>query len=368
MLTLNTSLEKLAFRFFILIGVIWISLQLWDRLTHRNVEPRVVSARGNLAMDEQATIALFRTVSPSVVSITTQQRITDYWRRNVYSVPSGSGSGFIWDDKGHLVTNYHVIKNASSATIRLNDNREYQAELIGVYPRDDLAVLRIKVEFEAPPPISLGESASVQVGQTVFAIGNPFGLDYTLTKGIISALDRSIGGENGTMIDHLIQTDAAINPGNSGGPLLDTAGRIIGITTAIYSPSGASSGVGFAIPVDTVNRVVTALIQKGRFTPPSLGIGTDDTVNQVIAKRLKIEGVVVLAVDENTIAEKVGLRASRVDKVDGFILGDIILAINDLNVSDRRQLIDVLSKLHGETQWRIKIWRNKQAIELKWNG
>jgi len=365
---MNTALEKLAFRLFIFIGVVWLTLQLWDRLTHRAVEPRVVTARGDLAEEERSTIALFEAASPSVVSITTRQQVSDYWRRNVYSVPAGSGSGFIWDNKGHVVTNFHVIKNASSATIRLNDNREYQAELIGTYPQDDLAVLRIKVDFEAPPPINLGESASIQVGQTVFAIGNPFGLDYTLTKGIVSALNRSIGEDNGVTIEHLIQTDAAINPGNSGGPLFDTSGRIIGITTAIYSPSGANAGVGFAIPIDTVNRVVTALIQTGSYVPPALGIGTDDSINQFIADKLGISGVVVLAVEEKTIASQIGLQASKFDKDKEFNLGDIILAINGIDVSNRRELIKALSEVHNKPCWRIKVLRQQEIIELEWRS
>src|SRR5690606_1833579 len=224
-------------------------------------EPRIVTPRGELGADEKATIELFRNARDSVVFISTRQRVTDFWTRNVYSVPRGSGSGLVWDEAGHIVTNYHVIRGASSAQIQLADGREFSATLVGVSPQHDLAVLKIGgADCVAPARVPIGTSHDLQVGQNGFAIGNPFGLDWTLTRGIVSALDRSLPNENGPDIDHLIQTDAAINPGNSGGPLLDSAGRLIGINTAIYSPSGASAGIGFAVPVDTVMRVVPQLI------------------------------------------------------------------------------------------------------------
>jgi len=218
--------------------------------------PRTVQPRGDLAADEKATIELFEKSRDSVVFITTKALVRDLWTRNVFSVPRGTGSGFIWDDVGHVVTNYHVIENASEATVKLADGRDYKAALVGASQSHDIAVLRIGVGFKRPPAVPLGSSHDIKVGQKVFAIGNPFGLDWTLTTGIVSALDRSLGEESGATIDHLIQTDAAINPGNSGGPLLDSAGRLIGINTAIFSPSGASAGIGFAVPVDTVNHVV----------------------------------------------------------------------------------------------------------------
>jgi S1-C subfamily serine protease len=234
--------------------------------------PRLVSARGDLAADEKATIDLFERASPSVVYISTRRRVVDFWRRDVRNVPQGTGSGFIWDEAGHVVTNYHVIEGASQAEVRLNDGRTYDAGLVGASPMHDLAVLRINVPIDRPPAVPLGSSGDLRVGQKVFAIGNPFGLDYTLTSGLVSALDRSLSEGSGIAIRHLIQTDAAINPGNSGGPLLDSAGRLIGINTAIYSPSGASVGIGFAVPVDTVNRVVPQLIAEGEYRGPSLGV------------------------------------------------------------------------------------------------
>jgi S1-C subfamily serine protease len=236
--------------------------------------PRSVTARGELADDEKNTIEIFEQASPAVVYISTSQRVMNPWTRNVFNVPRGTGSGFVWDELGHVITNNHVIAKASEAQIRLNDGRTYMASLVGTSPDHDLAVLRIRVPINSPPAVPIGTSSDLKVGQKVFAIGNPFGLDYTLTSGVISALDRSLPSKGNSTIDHLIQTDAAINPGNSGGPLLDSAGRLVGINTAIFSPSGAYAGIGFAVPVDTVNKVVPELIAKGRYERPQLGIET----------------------------------------------------------------------------------------------
>lgn len=254
------------------------AIEAW--FSPREAAERTVMARGDLAADEKTTIELFEKSRASVVYITTAQLVRDVWTRNVFSVPRGTGSGFIWDDAGHVVTNFHVIQGASEATVKLADGRDYQAALVGTSPAHDIAVLKIGVGFKRPPAVPVGTSADLKVGQKVFAIGNPFGLDWTLTTGIVSALDRSLPGEaGGPAIDHLIQTDAAINPGNSGGPLLDSAGRLIGINTAIYSPSGASAGIGFAVPVDTVMRVVPQLIKTGKYIRPALGIEVDEQLN-----------------------------------------------------------------------------------------
>ncbi|EGD57953.1 hypothetical protein Y88_3283 [Novosphingobium nitrogenifigens DSM 19370] len=238
--------------------ILWHMLPRIDALiSPDNGAGRTVTPRGDLASDEKATIALFENARGSVVSISTSQLVEDVWSRNVFSVPRGTGSGIIWDDAGHVLTNFHVIQGASAATIRLADGRRFQASLVGASPDNDIALLKIGVSFRRPPPIPIGTSRDLKVGQKVFAIGNPFGLDWTLTTGIVSALDRSLpGGNGGQGVDHLIQTDAAINPGNSGGPLLDSSGRLIGMDTAIYSPSGASAGIGFAVPVDTIMTVV----------------------------------------------------------------------------------------------------------------
>ena len=238
--------------------------------------PRLVEARGDLADEEKSTIELFEKSRGSVVYITTTERVLDLWSR--------TGSGFLWDEIGHVVTNFHVVGNAE-ARVRLNDGREYGAALVGASPLHDLAVLRIRISGSLPTPLPVGSSGELKVGQKVFAIGNPFGLDWSLTTGVVSALDRSIPTEDArSVIEHLIQTDAAINPGNSGGPLLDSAGRLIGVNTAIYSPSGAYAGVGFAVPVDTVNRVGPQLISRGNYIHPMPGVGAGDTTIAVNGK------------------------------------------------------------------------------------
>jgi S1-C subfamily serine protease len=229
-----------------------------------SAEPRLIAERPPLSGDENQTVRLFEANKNSVVYISTARSVIDVWTRNVYKIPRGTGSGFVWDEAGHIVTNYHVIAEASAANIRLSDGRDYPASLVGAAPEHDLAVLKIDITFQPPKPIAIGTSHDLKVGQNVYAIGNPFGLDWSLTTGIVSALDRTIGERSGDAIHHLIQTDAAINPGNSGGPLLDSAGRLIGVNTAIFSPSGAYAGVGFAIPVDIVNEVVPRIIGSAR--------------------------------------------------------------------------------------------------------
>jgi S1-C subfamily serine protease len=301
--------------------------------------PRPVTARGDLAADERATIELFQNARDSVVFISTMQQVQDLWTRDVFSVPRGTGSGFVWDEAGHVVTNFHVIEGASEATVRLADGRDYRASLVGASPAHDIAVLRIGVGFQRPAPVAVGTSADLQVGQKVFAIGNPFGLDWTLTTGIVSALDRSLAGEGGATIEHLIQTDAAINPGNSGGPLLDSASRLIGITTAIYSPSGASAGIGFAVPVDTVNRVVPQLIRSGRYVRPALGIEADERVNEQLTQMLQIEGVVVLRVRPGSAAEAAGLRGATLSRERGITPGDVIVSVEGRPVASVGELL-----------------------------
>ena len=306
----------------------------------KEAAPRIVAARGDLAADEKTTIELFEKARESVVFITTSQQVMDFWTRNIFNVPRGTGSGFVWDDKGHIVTNFHVVAGASEARIRLSDGRDYKAALVGASRSHDLAVLLIGVGFKAPAPVPLGTSHDLKVGQKVFAIGNPFGLDWTLTTGIVSALDRSLAAENGVTIEHLIQTDAAINPGNSGGPLLDSAGRLIGINTAIYSPSGASAGIGFAVPVDTVNRVVPELIARGKYIRPALGIEVDDGINRVARTRLGVEGVLILKVTPGSAAAAAGLQGARRAADGGLIPGDIITAVEG-------KAVDSVGKLYA---------------------
>lgn len=350
----------------ILVLVVWQFLPLLEsRLAGVGVEPRAVTARGALAQDESATIEIFEKASPSVVFISTRKRVRDYWSRNVFSVPKGSGSGLVWDGLGHIVTNNHVIEGASEAIVRLNDGRSYHAVLVGASPSQDLAVLRIKVPFDRPPPVPVGSSHDLKVGQKVFAIGNPFGLDYTLTGGLVSALDRSLSEENGATIQHLIQTDAAINPGNSGGPLLDSAGRLIGINTAIYSPSGAYAEIGFAVPVDTVNRVVPELIAHGKYVRPGLGIAMDPEINRLVIRQLGVEGALILAVEPGSAAGKAGLRGSERNYRGELIPGDMIVAIDGRPVKSVAGLLAILDDYEAGARVRLQIWRHGGLAEVE---
>ncbi|MCB1950114.1 MAG: trypsin-like peptidase domain-containing protein [Burkholderiales bacterium] len=333
-----------------------------DKREH--AEPRIVEARGNLAEDELSTIELFENSRDSVVFITTRQRVMDAWTRNIFSVPSGTGSGFIWDDHGHIITNFHVIKGASEAMVRLVDGRDYKAALVGASPAHDIAVLRIGIGFQRPSPVPLGTSYDLKVGQKVFAIGNPFGLDWTLTTGIISALDRSLPGENGRIISNLIQTDAAINPGNSGGPLLDSAGRLIGINTAIYSPSGASAGIGFAVPVDTVNRVVPQLISRGKYIRPALGITVDGKFNEHLTSTINVHGIVILGVGRGSAAEAAGLKGAAISPDGEITPRDIIIAINGEPVDSVEKLLLIIDGYRVGDTIRVRVVRDEQEIEV----
>ncbi len=358
------------FRFFAILFLlffsIWYLLPVLEQLLIRSTtEPRTISARGELAADEASTIEIFQNASPSVVYITTVQRLLNPWTRNILSVPQGTGSGLIWDGLGHVVTNNHVIAEASQAQVRLNDGRTYDAVLVGTSPAHDLAVLRIRVDFDRPPPVPIGISNDLKVGQKVFAIGNPFGLDYTLTTGVVSALDRSLSEEEGITIDHLIQTDAAINPGNSGGPLLDSAGRLIGINTAIFSPSGAYAGIGFAVPVDTVNRVVPELISQGRYTRPALGIEINDELNQRLTKKLGVEGVLILRVTPGSIAEAAGLRGTEVSRNRDITLGDVIVGIGGRKIASVKELLARLDDFQIGDETTISLWRDGEIRKIE---
>lgn len=319
---------------------------------------RAIVARGDLAADEKATIELFEKTRDSVVFISTRSRVQDFWTRNVFTVPHGTGSGFIWDDAGHVVTNFHVLEDASEANVRLADGRDYKAGLVGASEVHDIAVLKIGVGFKRPPPVPLGTSRDLKVGQKVFAIGNPFGLDWSLTTGIVSALDRTLAGDNGASIEHLIQTDAAINPGNSGGPLLDSAGRLIGINTAIYSPSGASAGIGFAVPVDTVNRVVPLLIRHGKYIRPGLGVELDEDLNQRLSALLKVEGVVILRVTPGSAAASAGLKGASISRDGSIVPGDIIVAVEGKPVDSVAKLDARLDDFKVGDTVRVTVLRN----------
>jgi S1-C subfamily serine protease len=337
---------------------------LEDQTSSRSAVPRLVEARGDLAADEKSTIELFERSRDTVVFIATAERVRDFWTRNVMSVPRGSGSGFIWDDAGHVVTNFHVLQGANEANVRLADGRDYQSTLVGVSPAHDIAVLKIGVDFKRPPALPVGQSDNLRVGQKVFAIGNPFGLDWTLTSGIISALDRSLPSESGASIEHLIQTDAAINPGNSGGPLLDSAGRLIGINTSIYSPSGASAGIGFAVPVDTVNRVVPQLIKNGRYIRPVLGADFDEGLNQRLVAGTQTAGAFVLRVLPGSAAERAGLRAARFSNKGGVSPGDVIVGIAGKPVTSVGALLGRLDDYKVGDAVKLDVLREGRTFEL----
>ena len=327
--------------------------------------PRTVTARGPLLSGEQATVDLFEKARASVVYISTQAQVMDAWTRNVFSVPRGTGSGFIWDSNGHIITNRHVVAGATGgARVRLSDGRDTEATVVGVSAAHDLAVLKVNLA-SLPPPLPLGSSSDLRVGQNTFAIGNPFGLDWTLTTGVVSALDRSLPTEDGRgLIEHLIQTDAAINPGNSGGPLLDSAGRLIGVNTVIYSPSGASAGVGFAIPADTVNRVVPQLIAAGRYRRPALGIETDEGLNQLISQRLGVTGVAILRTSPGSAAAAVGLRGLRTERDGAILPGDIIVAVNGHAIDSVARLQSRLDDYSVGEVVRLTVLRDKQRVEV----
>ncbi len=328
--------------------------------------PRSVTPRGDLGADEKSTIEIFEKSKNSVVFISTQEQVMDIWTRNVLSVPSGSGSGFIWDDAGHVITNFHVIQGAAEARVKLADGRNYKAALVGASPAHDIAVLKIGISAKRPPPLPVGESHNLKLktGQKVFAIGNPFGLDWTLTTGIVSALDRSLSTDNGPTIEHLIHTDAAINPGNSGGPLLDSAGRLIGINTAIFSPSGASAGIGFAVPVNTINRVVPELIRNGKYIRPALGIDVDEEINQRLKEALGVNGVVVLRVAKGSTAEVAGLKGAKVSRDGSIVPGDIIVAIEGKPVDSVEKLLASFDDYKVGSTIRISVLRGRTKLDI----
>ena len=339
----------------------WLLYQTFQPALHDpEAVSRPVTARGDLAGDEQNTIDIFRNAAPSVVYITSIAVRRNLFSLNVYEIPQGTGSGFIWDRQGRIVTNFHVISDASRLEVTLADHSTWKASLVGAAPDRDLAVLQITAPAGKLQPITVGESKNLLVGQKVFAIGNPFGLDQTLTTGVVSALGREITAVTGRTIHDVIQTDAAINPGNSGGPLLDSAGRLIGVNTAIYSPSGASSGIGFAVPVGEVNRVVPQIISKGKVLRPGLGV---TLANRSLTGELGLEGVLVLKVLPGTSAEQAGLRGTT-QVGDGLVLGDIILAVNGRKVTDYDSLRDEVERYQvGETV-TLTLLRDEATAEV----
>jgi S1-C subfamily serine protease len=315
----------------------------------------------DLLADERNTIEVFRRVSPAVVHVHNTRIARDAFTLNVMKIPRGSGSGFVWDRNGHVVTNLHVLSGGDEFAVTLADGTKHRARVVGFEARKDLAVLRIE---DPPPnlvPIELGNSAELVVGQKVLAIGNPFGLDGTLTTGVISALGREIPTAD-TVIEDVVQTDAEINPGNSGGPLLDSAGRLIGVNTAIFSPTGASAGIGFAVPVSAVRRVVPQLVAHGRVRRAGLGVSV---LPDSLAERWRARGVIVRNVLAGGPAAKAGLRSIEVDRRGAVGRFDVIVGIDDRAVADFGDLSAALDRRDPGDEVRVRYRRDGRESEVR---
>ena len=342
--------------------LLWLAVDPIDRFySNVNVEPRAVTARGDLAADEQNTIDVFKNNSPSVVYVTSIAVRRGFFALNAVEIPQGTGSGFVWDAQGRIVTNFHVISDANRVQVTMADGSTWKAVLVGAAPDKDIAVLQINAPAHKLRPINIGTSKDLQVGQKVFAIGNPFGLDQTITSGIISALKREITAATGRSIKGVIQTEAAINPGNSGGPLLDSAGRLIGVNTAIYSPSGAYAGIGFAVEVDEVNEVVPQLIKHGHLIRPGIGVSL---VDERVAKRLGVDGILIYGIEPGSPADEAGLLPTR--QVRGeVILGDVITRINGISVKSYDEMRDALDQFGVGSEVSLTVERNGQEFVVK---
>ncbi len=326
--------------------------------------PRPIApAPAELGPDERATIAVFERATKSVVFIANTAIQRDFWSLDIMEVPQGSGSGFVWNKQGHIVTNFHVIYGANSIKVTLADRSEHQAKVVGADPDRDLAVLQIQASETVLEPLAIGTSHDLRVGQKVLAIGNPFGLDHTLTTGVVSALGRTIKSMSNRMIEGVIQTDAAINPGNSGGPLLDSAGRLIGVNTQIVSPSGAYAGIGFAVPADTVNRIVPELIKHGKLIRPGLGVSL---VPDAMARRWGIKGLIISKVTRGGAAQRAGLRGVRETATGHIELGDVVVAVDGTPIETMDHLMDVMEKHKVGDRVRVEVVRNskRQSVDI----
>jgi S1-C subfamily serine protease len=328
-----------------------------------NSTARTIDQRGPLSEAERANIELFERVSPSVVQVAARSAVTNPFAEDEGAEAGGaaSGTGFVWDNSGHVVTNNHVVQNGREVAVRFASGEVAQASIVGVAPNYDLAVLRIRNPRQLPPPVALGSSNDLKVGQIAFAIGNPFGLDQSLTSGIISALKRRLPTSSGREITNVIQTDTAINPGNSGGPLLDSAGRLIGVNTAIISPSGSSAGIGFAVPADIVNRVVPELIKNGRVPTPGIGIVA---ASEAVTTRMGVEGVIIVRTAPGSPAERAGIRG--VDFASGA-LGDVIVQVDGKPVHRLSDLTDQIEQVGAGKSVRITLKRGSDTRDVDVN-
>lgn len=313
---------------------------------------------GAVLEDEANTIDVYEAVGPATVFVTQTQLVRSPFSMRALEVPAGSGTGFVWDDQGHIVTNFHVVDGARSLSVTLSDQSEWPATVVGVEPTKDLAVLRIEAPADLLTAVALPpEGQQLRVGQKTLAIGNPFGLDHTLTVGVISALGREVQGYSGLTIRDMIQTDAAINPGNSGGPLLDSQGRLIGVNTMIYSQSGSSAGIGFAVPVETVRRVVPQIIRDGHAERVGLGVSL---LPDSVARRVGVEGVIIHGVTRGSPAEAVGLRGVREGRI-----GDVIVGLEEEVIADYDDLFNALDGRSAGDRISLQILREGQPLELE---
>ena len=354
-----TMRNKLLYGFLVLV-VLAAALTLWQQYSLRSrmadSRPRIVEPRGELADFEKATIEIFNRTSPSVVYIFTENAVRGFFGTN--EIRQGAGSGFLWDRQGHIVTNFHVVQGAERIQVRLDTGEALEATYVGGSQDHDLAVVRLRSRPTHIQPIPVGTSDDLQVGQAVFAIGNPFGLSRTLTTGVISALDRRLPTNAGREIMGVIQTDAAINPGNSGGPLIDSAGRLIGVNTAIISGSGNSAGIGFAVPADVVNQIVPQLIAHGKVPRPGIGIVV---LNEETAASLGVVGVVIDRVIPGSSADRAGLKG-----VDyrNRLLGDVILAVDDQQVSNLAEFVRAILSYDIGRSIRLSVQRGDRVREV----
>lgn len=311
--------------------------------------------------DERNTVAVFKAAAPSTVFVTQTRVVVDYLAGTAEEVPAGSGSGFVWDTLGHVVTNFHVVQGARSLTVTFHDQQTLEAKVVGVEPRKDIAVLKVEAPAGALVPLKVAERTTLEVGQKAIAIGNPFGLDHTLTTGVVSALGRQVQGIGGVTIRDMIQTDAAINPGNSGGPLLDSAGQLIGMNTMIFSKTGSSAGIGFAVPVSTIVRVVPQIVRTGKVEQVGLGVNIDPSGR--VEKRLGLRGVVVLGTQADGPAAKAGLQGLKQTR-GGFVLGDVIVGIDDKAVKDYDDLYNALDAKKPGDQVTVKVLRGEATTSV----
>src|SRR5438094_8709338 len=338
-------------------SAVYLARPYIDYQLYAATDPRPIEARGDLADFERTAIELFERVSPSVVQIVGRGAEVPTTRGE--EAQEQTGTGFVWDQAGHIVTNDPVVEGASTISVRLASGEAVRANIGGLAPNYDLAVIRLSGVRQMPPPIAVGSSADLKVGQAAFAIGNPFGLDQSLTTGIISALKRRLPTSGGREISNVIQTDAAINPGNSGGPLLDSAGRLIGVNTAIFSPSGSNAGIGFAIPVDVVNRVVPELIRRGSVPTPGIGIVA---ASEAAATRAGVHGVVIVRTAPGSSAERAGLRG--MDSSTGKP-GDVIVGINGKPVRGLADLIQELERVGVGKRVTVTVQRDGREVPVE---